>query len=197
MAQRIIGITGGIGAGKSVISRILRGRGFIVFDCDREARRLMTADDELKRRLVNLCGENVYKENGELDRPYLASIIFNDDEKRKEVNGCVHAAVRHEFISISEKIKDIVFVEAAIMGSSGLARLCGEIWNVIAPEEIRVARALSRGNITEENIRARIEAQKHESDLLRRSGTVIKTIENSPSSALMEKIDELLNGCEV
>ncbi len=192
MANKIIGITGGIGAGKSIVSRILRGRGYKVYDCDYEAKRLMNESCHLKEGLVSICGEGTYEEDGALDRKYLAAVIFSNHEKRAEVNRLVHASVREDFLEQAEKTPGVIFVEAAIMGSSGLAPLCAEVWNVTAPEDIRFARAMARGGISSDDLRSRIAAQEKETELLRQSGVRIEEVDNSPSSNLLYRIDELL-----
>lgn len=194
MAGRIIGITGGIGAGKSVVSRILRGRGFRVFDCDLEARLLMNNDLELRGALTGLCGEGIYMSDGTLNRRFLASLIFNDEIMRNKVNVLVHGVVRREFLKIAEaEEKGPTFVEAAIMGSSGLARLCDEVWVVHAPDNIRFERAMTRGGITEEDMKARMDAQKSELLSLAKSGVKIRFIDNATDSGLIERIDVLLS----
>lgn len=192
MARKIIGITGGIGAGKSVVSRILRGLGYPVFDCDYEAKVLMGCNSELMRSLVELVGEATYS-NGELDRAYLASVIFTDAEKRSAVNKLVHTAVRQEFQRRAQDTSGLFFVEAAIMASSGLAALCDSVWVVDAPVELRFKRALERGGISPEDLSKRFESQSNELEILKQTGVPTCLIDNSCTSRLCERIDELID----
>lgn len=193
MATRIIGLTGGIGAGKSVVSRVLRGRGYMVFDCDLEAKRLMENDPELRFALSALCGDEVYSESGSLNRSLLASLIFNDEEKRGEVNRLVHSAVRREFLFQAAADEDLFFVEAAIMASSGLARLCSEVWFVDAAEEIRFRRALERGGIEEGDLKSRMEVQKEEFSLLDRLCVGVRVIDNSGPASVLDQLNDILS----
>ena len=96
--KRLIGITGGIGAGKSVVSRILRHRGYPVYDCDSEAKRLMDTDAEVISGLKSLLGDSIYSADGKLDRGEMSRRLFSDDEIRRGVNGIVHSAVRRDLM---------------------------------------------------------------------------------------------------
>ena len=91
---RLIGITGGIGCGKSVVSRICRLRGFDVYDCDSEAKMLMDNDPLLKSAIVEILGRDILLSDGSLDRKIMAALIFSDDCKRRKVNTAVHSAVK-------------------------------------------------------------------------------------------------------
>ena len=157
-----IGITGGIGSGKSVVSRIVRCNGFPVYDCDFEAGRLMQSDSALKERLSAVLGGKAYNACGELDRKYVASRIFGDSELRKDVNRLVHSAVREDFRRFAEARKGKVFVESAILFSSGLASLCDKVWVVEAPKETRVVRVMSRNGCDRDDVESRMSAQSTE-----------------------------------
>lgn len=184
-----IGITGGIGAGKSVVSRILRHRGFPVYDCDTEAKRLMRDDPEVRRQLISALGSEIYSPEGELDNRRIASIIFSDEEKRGEVNHIVHRAVRDDFKRWRiSSAKRIVFVESAILASSGLADMCDEIWLVDAPDEVRIERACRRNNASRDDVRKRVEVQKMEFSSLPDNKLII--INNDGNSPLLSQIEQ-------
>lgn len=154
-------ITGGIGAGKSVISRILRTLGYEVFDCDIEARRLMDADPEIKRRLKEEISPETVTDNGTIDRRRLSEIVFADKSMLEKLNAIVHASVRDEidrWRSHPERTNRL-FVETAILYESGLDRMVDDVWCVTAPEDIRIARVIARNNCSEDDVRARIESQ--------------------------------------
>lgn len=156
-----IGITGGIGAGKSVVSRILRLNGFPVFDCDMEARLLMENDCILRRELVLLLGEKAYSGKN-LDRGYVSSRIFNDAALRDEVNRLVHSAVRKAVRERIDKAEGFFFIESAILSTGGLEPIVEEVWVVDAPEMLRVERVMRRNAIDELTVRKRMESQAKE-----------------------------------
>lgn len=154
-------ITGGIGAGKSVVSRILRTLGYEVFDCDIEARRLMDADPEIKRRLKEEISPETVTDNGTIDRRRLSEIVFADKSMLEKLNAIVHASVRDDidrWRSHPERTNRL-FVETAILYESGLDRMVDDVWCVTAPEDIRIARVIARNNCSADDVRARIESQ--------------------------------------
>lgn len=187
----IIGITGGIGSGKSVVSRILRLNGFNVYDCDSEARMLMETDFELKRRLIEILGPQAYSSAGVLDRRYIAGKIFFDSALRNEVNAVVHRAVKENLLSYAERIGGVVFCESAILATSRFDAECKKIWVVMAPEDERIARVGHRDSLSREEIEGRIASQQKEFDMLP-SAKVIE-IRNGDDDLLLPQIYELIN----
>ncbi len=187
----IIGITGGIGAGKSVVSRILRLKGYPVYDCDYEAKRLMDNNKDVIFLLKELLGEGIYTDDGKLDRKLMSRKIFSDDEIRLGVNKIVHEAVRNDFLGWAGQFPSPVFVESAILSTSLMDRFCTNVWLIDAPEGIRVERVKKRNGLTEEEILARIASQAREFDLLPK--TKMETIDNSGDSSLLYQIDKLLD----
>ncbi len=191
----LIGITGGIGAGKSVVSRILRLQNYPVYDCDSRARVLMEESEEILIALKARFGNECVLADGGLDRGLIASRVFSDDEERLWLNSLVHAEVRRD-IGLWRNGSDagIRFVESAIMFSSGLDRMCDEIWLVDAPEATRVERAMNRGGITKEDLLRRIEAQHSEFDLLPQNK--VRRILNDGTSSLLEQIKQLITNIQ-
>ena len=187
----LIGITGGIGAGKSVVSRILRLKGYQVYDCDSRAKTLMERSAAIYEPLIERYGAEVMDEETGLNRQMLAEKVFAIEEERLWLNALVHGAVRNDLtVWQMASAKEICFVESAIMVSSGLDRMCDRIWLVDAPLELRKARAMSRGGVTEENLDMRIRSQRFEFDNL--PADKVERIENDDSSSLLRQIDELL-----
>lgn len=186
---RSIGITGGIGAGKSVVSRLLRLRGYPVFDCDTEARRLMEDDDELKRSLTRLLGNEAYSD-GRLNREYVAAKIFPDHALRSEVNRLVHASVREAYSVFMKKREGSVFIESAILATGGLIPMVDEIWLVDAPKPVRRKRVAQRNGLSEDSIEARMVAQEREFDSLPKERTHI--IDNDGEASLWSQVKGLL-----
>lgn len=188
----IIGIAGNIGAGKSVVSRILRCNGYTVYDCDREASVLMIADELLRMRLTDILGEMCYQPDGSLNKAYVAEKIFSSSEHREKVNSVVHEAVRNDILSqAARKGKGKLFVESAIMATSGLDRLCSAIWVVDAPEDVRLRRVMLRNGMTEEDVRARMETQRGELALLPEDKVVV--VHNDDSSKVLNEVIHLVD----
>lgn len=189
--KKISGITGGIGAGKSMVSRILRCNGFPVYDCDYEAGILMNHNPEIIRKIISCAGEESYSE-GSLNRKYLASLIFNNPEKRREINQIVHKAVKEDFIRFAEiSFSDWIFVESAILFSSKIEELCQDVWIVDAPAQIRIDRVKERSNLDEEEIRKRMDSQESEYLLISEEKRI--DIINDGKTSLLDEIMFLLN----
>lgn len=157
----LIAVTGGIGAGKSVVCRVLRTMGYPVFDCDSEAKALMDADCDIKRRIAIEIDESAVC-CGNIDRRRLAEIVFADVAKLEILNSIVHGAVRQRIAEWEQTLAGrLLFVETAILFQSGLNRLVDEEWRVEAPRDMRVERVMMRNAMTREQVEARIEAQEY------------------------------------
>ena len=170
----MIGITGGIGSGKSRISRELIRRGYSVYDCDREAKRIIVENPEVRKAIINLLGEEAFQRPTTNDqRPiyntaYVAKRVFEDKALLEAINKIVHPAVKEDIIA-----KQPDFVESAILYEAGIDVLCERIIVIDAPEDIRIERTIGRdykGEMTEDNInkvRARMRTQApHIGDLM-------------------------------
>ena len=202
LTPKIIGITGGIGSGKSVVSRILRLKGFRVYDCDSEARRLMETHPDVISRIIGILGEEAYKASTpataernsakrELDRAYVASRIFSDDGLRHKVNSVVHKAVADDFLDFARRWHakgNWVFCETAILATSHMDEICDEIWLVSASEEERIARVMARNGISAEEVKLRMESQTLEFSLLPKGK--ICEIYNGDGDMLLPQIEK-------
>lgn len=161
---KLIAITGGIGCGKSIISQILTTLGYEVYDCDTNAKLLMNQNQEIKNILKSHFGNNVISEQGEIDRKYLADIVFNNKEKLKKLDQIVHPFVIEDVLNwknIHDKYS-IIFIETAILYQSGLDKIVDEVWNVQSPLETQIKRVINRNNISRDEVISRIESQKHQ-----------------------------------
>lgn len=157
-----IGITGGIGSGKSFVCRMLAELGFPIYDCDSEAKRLMTESVEIKQRLTSLIGENAY-EGSTLNKPVIAKYLFADKDNAQRVNSIVHPVVKRDFLTWAKsQSSPIVIQECAILFESGFEDTVDKTIEVYAPESIRLQRAMSRDNAQESQIRARMAQQMPE-----------------------------------
>ena len=167
--QHIIGLTGGIGSGKSTIAQELAKQGFVVYDCDREAKRLIAENKEVQQAIIGLLGEEAFVD-GKYNTAYVAQRVFTDLHLRQELNQIIHPAVLKDIKDIIDP-KDLI-VESAILCEAGLDRLCDKIIVVEAPEAIRIERVIGRdykGDASSANInkvRARIQAQANAYDAI-------------------------------
>jgi dephospho-CoA kinase len=160
-----VGITGGIGSGKSTVCEIFRLLGIPVFVADQEAKILMNSNAEVIEKLIHLFGKDIYTENRILNRKKLAEIIFNNDIQREMVNQIVHPAVRTAFMNWIEK-QDSPYIihEAAILFESGFYKMMDYTLLVTAPEEMRIERVMKRDGIETKSIKDRMEKQWPDSE---------------------------------
>ena len=159
-----IAVAGGIGSGKSVVCRILSAMGYTVYDCDSEAKSIMDTDDDMKKSIAREITDDAVRMDGSLDREAIAGVVFADARKLAALNTIVHGAVKddirqrvHAAVNRGEKF---FFVETAILYESGLDRMVDDVWEVTAPEEIRICRAMRRDGSDYGRIKARVEAQE-------------------------------------
>lgn len=157
----IVGITGGIGSGKSTVCRIFQLLGVPVFEADAVAKNLYNSNPEIKSGLIRLFGKDIYTTNDQLDRKKLASIIFTNEIHLAQVNELVHPVVRKEFKSWLKLYKNAPYIihEAAILFESGFYKLMDYTLLVTAPEKQRVARVVARDGVSEQMVRERMQKQ--------------------------------------
>ena len=191
--MRRIGITGGIGSGKSVVSRLLRIMGYSVYDTDSEAKRLMESSLEVVQKLSECFGRDIYH-NGRLNRGLLSSRVFGESDKIVLLNSIVHPVVRFDFYRWSESLNvEICFVESAILYESRFDELVDEVWTVTAPEELRIGRVRQRSGLTEEEIKKRMAAQLSEEEKQRRAAHIIW---NDGNVSVIHRVLSLLKSLE-
>ena len=164
----IIGITGGIGSGKSTIAKQLREMGYAVYDTDSEAKRLIVEDAGVREEIEQLFGKEVYKD-GVYQTALVAQRVFADRSLLAQLNAIVHPAVKADILRWAENINHptLCFVECAILYQAGFDTLCNKVVVVTAPEEVRLQRAVVRDHSTIEKVRARMRAQEVEKDIER------------------------------
>ena len=191
MENRRIAITGSIGSGKSVVQNIVKAMGFPVYDCDREARNIMDNDKAIIRTIAEEISATAVKE-GRMDRKALSAIVFSDKDRLARLNALVHRAVIDDYRTWSRDRK-ISFVESAILFSSKLYQDINEIWEVKAPESLRIVRVSWRNpELSRSDIVRRIEAQKIETEAIEQSDIVRHIIVNDDSQAILPQIEALL-----
>lgn len=164
----IIGITGGIGSGKSTIAKQLRKMGYAVYDTDSEAKRLIMEDAGLRQQIEQLFGKEVYQD-GVYQTALVAQRVFADQSLLARLNAIVHPAVKADILRWAENMNHptLCFVECAILYQAGFDELCDKVIVVTAPEDVRLARAVARDHSTIEKERARMRAQEVEKDIER------------------------------
>lgn len=185
-----IGITGGIGSGKSVVATLLRLYGIPVYIADEESKRLTNSSPVIRRALVDLVGEAIYDADGKLDKPRLANFIFGQPEHLARVNAIIHPEVNRDFLDWSERQeKAFCAIESAILFESGFDRIVDVKLMVLAPLEIRLERAIARDHASREALERRIKSQMADEEKASRSDYVIH---NDDRKALIPQVENFI-----
>ena len=172
----VIGITGNIGSGKSVVLERLKELGALVVDADKVAHAVIDPQGEAYRKVVETFGPGVLDADGRIDRQFLGRIVFSAPAELAKLERIVHPAVRERLrlVLASTPPDAVVAIEAIKLLESGLAdELCDEIWAVIAPPEVRAKRLMADRDMSEEEAWLRIEAQPPEEEKIARADVVI------------------------
>lgn len=157
--MKIIGITGGIGAGKSTAAKFIAEAGFPVYNSDQRAKDLYEESPEIKKQLIEWYGQDIYTKNS-LNREKLAKIIFSNETELKRINALIHPAVAKDFEQWKNaQNSHFVFKESAILFESGSYKDCDFVLTISAPIEKRIKRASQRDQSTREAIQQRIDKQ--------------------------------------
>lgn len=160
--QKVIGLTGGIGTGKSTVSELLAVHGFKIVDADVAAREAVEKGSEGLEQVRQVFGDEAIDENGEMNRKYIGEIVFNDDKMREKLNQIIHPIVR----TLMEKQKEAylndgynVIMDIPLLFENNLQDTVDETWLVYASESIQVERLMERNDLTQEEAKARIYSQ--------------------------------------
>ena len=155
-----VGLTGGIGSGKSYVAKKFAALGIPVYYADTEAKRLMIQDKILKSEIKVLLGQAAYYRNGRLNKPYVARKIFNDQKLLAGINNLVHPAVKRDFMSWADsQVSKYVIEESAILFENGLDKSFDTIILVTAEKDLRIRRVIKRDKVTKEQVIARMNQQ--------------------------------------
>ena len=188
----VVGLTGGIGSGKSTIAKAFAALGIAVFNSDEQAKVLIATDAQVKKRIIAAFGEEAYQ-NGEYNRAYIAQIVFNNSEKLAILNGIVHPALAKYFNQWAKKqTSPYVLKEAAILFESGSYKDCDYIITVTAPEEVRIARVMARDHCTEAQVRARMAQQWSDAERIALSNVVIENVDLESAKEQVKRINDEL-----
>lgn len=183
-----VGITGGIGSGKSTVCRLFEQNGIAVYDSDARAKALMAEDATLREQLVEAFGAECYNEQG-LDRAYLAGRVFGDEAELQRLNGIVHPAVKEDFRRWADVQRGAyVVLESAILFESGFDTEVNTTLAVMAPMEERLRRTVERDGVDREAVRRRMEHQLSDDELYARAA---RTIVNLRMDYLESDVEQL------
>ena len=178
-----IGLTGGIGSGKSTVAKIFEVLGIPVYYADDAARQIMNTDKELKAALVKHFGEQTYKDK-ELNRPWLASVVFGDSEKLKLLNSLTHpATIRDANRWIQQQTSPYIVKEAALLFESDAYKYLDKIVGVSAPTELRLTRAMDRDAVTRDEVLRGYEKYN-----------LVSVLEEGGADEIIARIDRNKNG---
>lgn len=206
----LVGITGGIGSGKSTIVQVLAARGYAVYDCDREAKRIIVENAEVRKAIIALLGTEAFVPSsqhpftGSYNTSYVSQRVFAEPELLQQLNAIVHPAVKEEIRVQSSEVRvqssefSVLFVESAILFEAGIDSLCDRIVVVDAPEEVRLQRTIARdyhGEATEEHInkvRARMRAQQFRPTDEQKATKKVLTVINDGRTSISDLANEII-----
>lgn len=185
--MKVVGLTGGIGSGKTTVARMFSSLGIPVYIADEESKRLLVSSKIIKRKLMALFGESAYNGN-QLNRKLIADKIFSDQDLLKQMNSIVHPKVGQHFRRWLKKQKSpYVLKESAILFESGAYKDCDMVITVTADEDTRIARVLKRDSTTKENVKRIIANQLSEEEKVKQSDYIIinENIENTEKQVVI------------
>lgn len=187
---KIIGLTGGIGSGKSTVANYIASKGIPVYIADEEAKKIMERED-VKQKIQNLFDQSVFNSDNSLNRKKIAEFVFNHPEKLKKLNSIVHPEVQLHFKNWVKEHGNFPYIikEVAILFETGGNKYCDKIILITAPEELRIERAMKRDNLTKNEILVRINNQLPDSKKKKLSDFVVENIDLNKTFL---KIDEIL-----
>ena len=183
-----IGITGGIGAGKSLVAEIIKAMGYPVYNSDERAKELMESNPKIKEGLIHLFGIEIYQ-NDKLNKFALAQAIFSDESLREKVNALIHPIVREDFnLWAMAQNNSLVFNESAILFETGSFKNFDAIILVYAPKELRIKRIMKRDNCSENEVLKRMNSQFSDEEKYQLTEFRVLNDEQTPLLVQVEKI---------
>lgn len=190
--MKVIGITGGIGSGKSSVSEILRTHGFFVYDSDSRAKYLMNHNEDLIQEIKKLLGKNVYNELG-LDRKLVAQLVFSDEDLLQQLNQLVHPKVFEdfEFFKLHHRNENFIFKESALLFETESYKNCNKVLLVTADENIRINRVMQRDLVSKQEVINRMNRQWKEEIKVKLADFVIEN--NGNYAELNQKVKDFLS----
>jgi len=192
--MKVIGLTGGIGSGKSTVSRLFELMEIPVYIADTESKRITESSTVIMKKLTQQFGKDLYKD-GKLNKSLLATLIFENDENRLFVNSVIHPEVRIDFAKWKERNADfpLAVIESAILFETGLNETVDVSLAVAAPEETRIRRVELRDGLSRKSILSRIRSQFSDEEKISRSDYIIHNDDIQPLIPQVEKIAKILS----
>jgi len=189
---KIIGLTGGIGSGKTSVARYMQSLGIPVYIADEEAKKLMETP-QMEQEIVNALGHDILTDN-HVDKNKLAQLVFKQPDKLQQLNSIVHPKVKQHFDQwvLEHKNYPLVVKETAILFESGSATNCDVIITVTAPIDLRIQRVIARDNTTKEQVMQRMQNQWTDEQRLAKSDYSINNISVKETESQVNKILNLL-----
>lgn len=186
----IIGITGGIGSGKSIVCKLLSLYNIPIYDADKEAKALNNSSPIIKDKLIKRFGNSIYKEN-RLDKALLAKLIFTDKDNLAYVNSAIHTELAKHFLNWVKAHNEfnIVAIDAAVLLEAGFQKYVNKVITVSAPIDIRIERVAKRDNMGSEQIMSRIESQMSDKERIKLSDFVII---NDDKESIIEQTSNII-----
>ncbi len=176
--MKTLGVTGGIGSGKTTVCGFLEEQGAAVFYADIEAKRIMQEDEAVRTEITDAFGDEAYDEEGTLNRVFLAEQVFGEAERLERLNAIVHPRVFESFAAATERAEaedvDLLVHEAALLFESGGDAHVDVTAAVVAPDADRIARVVERDDVTEEQVRERMAHQLSQEELRKRADYVLE-----------------------
>lgn len=189
-----IGVTGGIGSGKSVVCDILRLHGIPVYEADREAKELNDTSPVIRAEITRHFGEELYRD-GKLDRKAFASVIFHDKQKLALANAIIHPELaKHFLLWCNRQQHPIVAIDAALLFEADFHSWINKVIMVYAPEDVRLKRTIVRDQATADQVKARMQAQLPEEEKIKQSNFVVY---NDNAHSLILQVEEIMKQLEI
>ena len=191
--MKVIGLTGGIGSGKTTVSEMLEELGAVVIDADKVGHLALEANAEIRREVIAAFGEDILKKSGQIDRKKLAQRVFGDAPALACLNRIMHPkmynTVKAQLEDLRKQDVNVVILEASLLFEAGWNKLADEVWVTVAPEATIVKRIKKRSRLNQQEIQARIDSQLSEGERLKYANAVIDT--DSSLNELKSTVREL------
>ena len=188
-----LGITGGIGSGKSVVSRLLRIMDVPVYDSDTESKRLTVQDATIRQKLIDWVGPSVYLADGSLNKPYFASCVFSSSENVTKANAIIHPVVKRDFLEWAERQKQaghqLCAIESAILYEAKFEDVVEAVVMVSASLDTRIQRTMQRDGASYEVVMERIKRQMDDAEKIQKADFVVYNEEDRP---LIPQLSEII-----
>jgi dephospho-CoA kinase len=193
MSMYVIGLSGGIGSGKSTVSDMLRAKGAATVYADQIGHEVYRPGTQVWQQVVAAFGRRVVDDDGQIDRRKLGQIVFSDPEARRRLDAITHPPMEQMMTERLEELRrqgtGVVVLEAAILIEAGWAHLADEVWVTVASPEVAAQRSMERSGLSRERAEARIAAQLSNEERVKHAHVVIDT--NCPLAEVAQRVDEL------